>query len=152
MDLNKIGNWSSIIGLAITVFTFFLAANVNRKVNRILKAKNDKSFFEKRVSKTISDLTGLKELAETEQISLLYGTKQYSEINTAIDIVNSSWDALFQYENKLPRLIKIFLWKVKFKRIQYVYAFKKDKHLKFVIRFLNEFITFLEKEKENDGQ
>lgn len=31
MDLNEIGSWASIIGLIITLFTFFMDSNVNKK-------------------------------------------------------------------------------------------------------------------------
>lgn len=148
-DINEIGSWASIIGLAITIVTFFLAANVNKKVNGILKTKNDNSYFNKMVKGVIEDLKGMRGIAEDGKSGILYATKQYSQLNKAIEVVNSSWDVLLQYENKISRRIKINIWKRKFKRIRNMYTGQTISNTNEVIAFLNEFITFLEKEQGN---
>lgn len=149
MSLETVGSWASIIGLAITICTFFLAANVNKKVNGILKSKSDKRHFNKKVISTIRDLESLQGLAEEDKTNLLYSTKQCSIISKAIELTDSSWDVLLPYENKISKKIKIILWKKRFKKIQDMYKSNIRKDTKEVIIFLNKFITFLEKEKEN---
>lgn len=150
MNLGDVGSWASIIGLAVTVLTFFLAANVNKKVNGILKSKSDKSYFNKKVIVTISDLNHLREIAEEGKVDILYTTKQYSKINSAIELVNSSWDVLLPYENRLSKKIKSMSWNGKFKKIRNIYNQPFGKNTNEVITFLNEFITFLEKEQGNN--
>ncbi len=146
-DINELGSWASIIGLAITIVTFFLAANVNRKVNGILKTKSDNSFFNKKVGGVIDNLKRLQKTAEAGKYDILYGTKQFSQINSAVEVVNSSWDVLLQYENKISRRMKINSWKRKFKRISIIFAEQSPRKTNEVIAFLNEFIIFLEKER-----
>lgn len=150
MNLSDIGSWASIIGLAITILTFFLAANVNKKVNGILKSKSDKTYFNKKVIVAISDLSNLLEIAEEGKTDILYSTKQYSKINSAIELVNSSWEVLLPYENKLSKKIKNASWNRKFEKIQNMYNNRIIKNTNEVITFLNEFITFLEKEQDNN--
>ena len=150
MTLGDVGSWASIIGLAITIFTDFLAANVNKKVNRILKSKSDKTYFNKKVNVAIQDLKLLQEFAEEGKRNLLFSTKQYSKINSAIELVNSSWDVLLQYESKFSKKVKINSWNKKFKKIRNLYNFEISKDTNEVIAFLNEFITFLEKEHDNN--
>ncbi|MBQ9928969.1 MAG: hypothetical protein IJO65_13485 [Lachnospiraceae bacterium] len=150
MILSDIGSWASIIGLAITILTFFLAANVNKKVNGILKSKNDKTYFNKKVVVAISDLSNLLEIAEEGKTDILYSTKQYSKINSAIELVNSSWEVLLPYENKLTKKIKNSSWNRKFEKIHNMYNNRIIKNTNEVITFLNEFITFLEKEQDNN--
>lgn len=151
MSLEYIGSWASIIGLVITIFTFFLAANVNRKVNGVLKSKSDKTYFNKKVTGVINDLKKLQQIAEDEKNDILYATRQYSIINSAIELVNSSWDVLLQYENKLSKRIKIRSWNISFKKIREIYTVEAVKNTKEVIVFLNELIIFLEKEHDNNG-
>lgn len=150
MNLETVGSWASIIGLAITIFTFFLAANVNKKVNGILKSKRDKTYFNKKVIVTIQDLKLLQTFAEEGKKDLLYSTKQYSKLNSALELVNSSWDVLLQYEGKFSKRMKIQSWNRKFRKIRDIYNLQISKDTHTVITFLNEFITFLEKEYENN--
>lgn len=149
MDINELGSWASIIGFVITIVTFFLAANVNKKVNEILKTKSDNSYFNKKVGGVIKDLEGLRGIAEEGKNGILYATKQYSQINNAIEVVNSSWDVLLPYENKISRRLKINDWKKKFKKIRIIYTEQTMPNTNEVVVFLNEFITFLEKEQSN---
>lgn len=149
MDLDTIGNVSSIIGLVITIITLLLSANVNRKVNTMLKVKADRTYFNKKVKNVIDDLKKLLDIAEKSEYDVLLSTKQYSTINSAICVVSSSWDALFQYENRLSKKRKIKSWNKKFESIRNMYN-NNTSDSNEVISFLSEFITFLEKENDNN--
>lgn len=150
MNLGDIGSWASIVGLVITLFTFFMASNVNKKVNEILKAKNDRKFFSKKAPKITSDLKHLQEIVENGEWVIWGSTMQQSKIYNAIEVVSCSWDVLLPNENKIVRKIKIISWNHKFKRIKEMYSGKRQMNSKEMVTFLSEFITFLEKEQEND--
>lgn len=152
MSLGDIGSWASIVGLVLTFLTFILAARVNSKVNDKLKTKNDKTYFIKKVKNTLRELHEVKEFAEEGNEELLFSTKQYSKINSAIELVISSWDVLLLYEKKVSKTLKKWSWNKKFKRIRYQYSRECCyKNRKEIVEFLNEFITFLEKEQSNCG-
>lgn len=151
MSLGDIGSWASIIGLGITLITFMLAANVNRKVNSILKTKSDKTFFNKKVKEAIKNLKEVQELAENDMVELLYNTKQYCNINNAIDLVDASWDVLLEYETAFSKKIKIASWERKFAKIEKMYDGKISKNTTQLVSYLNQFIIFLEKEQNNNG-
>lgn len=148
MSLSDFGNWASIIGLIITIITFLLTTNVNRKVNSILKSQNDRSYFDKKVKIYLPSLVKLLSIAQTAQEEVLFSTKQYTSIYNAIQLVLSSWDVLMQYEKTIPKKIKIYHWKRKFTELQNMYNGKSNKDINKLISFLTEFIIFLEKEQK----
>ena len=151
MNLSDVGSWASIIGFVITFLTFLLTSNVNKKVNESLKSRNDKIYFNKKVDSVINDLTSVLQIAEDGKKEILYSTKQYSKINSAIELVSSSWDVLLSYDSKLLKRIKVKSWNKKIKKIRKMYNNQISKDLNEVITFLSEFITFLEKEQNNNG-
>lgn len=116
MNLSDFGNWSSIIGLVITIITFLLAANVNKKVNGILKSKSDRSYFDKKIGIYLSNLKQLQDIASSAQDEVLFSTKQYANINNVIQLVGSSWDVLMQYERKGTKKKKIDYWEKNLKK------------------------------------
>lgn len=152
MDLSDIGNWCSIIGLVITIITLLLTTNVNKKVNGILKSKSDRSYFDKKIEIYLPSLRQLLDIAPSAQKEVLFSTTQYANINNAIQLVRSSWDVLMQYERKGSKKKKIEQWEQKFKELKDMYELRYDKDAKKLIAFLGEFITFLEKEQENNGR
>lgn len=150
MNLSDFGNWSSIIGLVITIITFLLAANVNKKVNGILKSKGDRSYFDKKIGIYLSNLKQLQDIASSAQDEVLFSTKQYANINNVIQLVGSSWDVLMQYERKGTKKKKIDYWEKKFEEVQGMYKRSDSRDVRKLISFLSEFITFLEKEQANN--
>lgn len=106
MSLSDIGSWASIVGLVISSVTFILAARVNSKVNDKLRAKSDKTYFVKKIKNALKELRDVQALAEEGNKELLFSTKQYSKINSAIELVNSSWDVLLLYEKKILKKSK----------------------------------------------
>lgn len=150
MNLSDFGNWSSIIGLVITIITFLLAANVNKKVNGILKSKSDRSYFDKKIGIYLSNLKQLQDIASSAQDEVLFSTKQYANINNVIQLVGSSWDVLMQYERKRTKKKKIDYWEKKFEEVQGMYKRSDSRDVRKLISFLSEFITFLEKEQANN--
>lgn len=150
MNLSDFGNWSSIIGLVITIITFLLAANVNKKVNGILKSKSDRSYFDKKIGIYLSNLKQLQDIASSAQDEVLFSTKQYANINNVIQLVGSSWDVLMQYERKGTKKKKIDYWEKKFEEVQGMYKRSDSRDVRKLISFLSEFITFLEKEQANN--
>lgn len=148
MSLSDFGNWASIIGFIITIITFLLTTNVNRKVNSILKSQNDRSYFDKKVKIYLPSLIKLLSIAQTAHEEVLFSTTQYTNIYNAIQLVLSSWDVLMQYEKIIPKKIKIYHWKRKFTELQNMYNEKSNQDINKLISFLSEFIIFLEKEQE----
>lgn len=148
MSLSDFGNWASIIGFIITIITFLLTTNVNRKVNSILKSQNDRSYFDKKVKIYLPSLRKLLSIAQTAHEEVLFSTTQYTSIYNAIQLVLSSWDVLMQYEKIIPKKIKIYHWKRKFTELQNMYNEKSNQDINKLISFLTEFIIFLEKEQE----
>ena len=149
MNLSDVGSWASIIGLIITIITFCLASKVNKKVSKIVKTKCDRTYFSQKVSVAINGLKEVKEMAE-ESCAYLYATKQFSKINSAIELTISSWDVLYQYSSFVIKQMKIALWNRKFKKIKDMYNLSGTKNTNELVKFLNEFITFLEKEQSNN--
>ena len=107
-------------------------------------------FFTKRVDGLIDDLKYLQEIAGKEKPDILYATQKYSKINTAINVVNSSWSALLPYDNRFMKIAKVISWKHRFKKIQRIYNRRDFNDVNKVMKFLDEFITFMEKEKCNN--
>lgn len=151
MALSDIGSWASIVGLALTIGTLFLTARVNTKVNDALKSKEDKTYFGNRAKNIIKELKEVKNLAEEDANGVLYSTKQYSKINSAINLIESSWDILLPYDNGLKKKWKVIIWRKKFKTIKEIYNNIHLRKNRDVVAFLNELITFLEKELGNNG-
>lgn len=150
MDLGDVGSLASIIGLVVTTVTFFLAANVNKKVSQVLKSKSDRSYFDKKIGSYLQSLQDLQEIAPEAKNDVLFSTAQYAKINNAIELVSSSWDVLMQYENKRNKKKKITYWNGKFQELRDLYGKYGFKDSKKLISFLAEFITFLEKEQDNN--
>lgn len=114
MDLSDIGNWCSILGFIITIVTFFVAANVNAKINRIQKSEKDKSYFNKKLKPMIGDLTAMKSYIESSaDYSKAFGLQQLSKIKNAITVISESWDVLLPHENMIIKKIKIHSWNKK---------------------------------------
>lgn len=147
MKLGDIGSWASIVGLGLTLLTFLLAARVNSKVNRILETESDENYFKQKISNVLEELKETRNLAEEENIKILFSTKQYSKVKTAMQIVNASWDVLYIYNNQLIKKMKIHKWKHKFEEIKKMYDGQKVRSCREMADFLGEFITFLEKEQ-----
>lgn len=113
-SVSDIGNLCSIIGLIITLITFFVAANVNRKINKIQKIEKDISYFNKRVNPMIADLKDIQALATgTEDIEKIFGVKQQAKIKCVITVIDDSWDVLLQHETKIGKKLKIHSWNKK---------------------------------------
>lgn len=143
-----IADWVTIIGFVITIVTLILTANVNKKVNGILKTQNDRSYFDKKIGSYLNGLKQLQDIASNAKEDVLFSTMQYSIINNAIQLVNSSWDVLMQFETKNTRKKRIQYWQKQFKCVQDMYRFVNVRDTKKLIEFLTEFITFLEKEQD----
>lgn len=150
MDLGDVGSLASIIGLVVTIITFFLAANVNKKVSQVLKSKIDRSYFDKKIGSYLQSLKDLQEIAPEAKTEILFSTTQYAKLNNAIELVSSSWNVLMQYESKRNKKIKITYWNDKFQELRNMYSKYGVKDSKKLISFLAEFITFLEKEQDNN--
>lgn len=148
--LNYIGSWASIVGLALTIITMLLAVRVNRKVNSILKAKSDKSYFTQKVPGCIVALRDVQGIAADLELNILFSSIQYSKIKQSMDLIRSSWDMLYAYESKWSRRIKKWRWEGKFKHISRMYDkyHPCEQKRQDVIDFLSELIIFLEKEQK----
>lgn len=144
--LSDIGSWASIIGLILTLVTLVITSKVNQKVNGALKSRTDKSYFIKRATGVVNNLKEVKKMAEEDANDILYSTKHYSQINSAINLVEASWEILLPYERKATKKRKIEKWTVKFKRVKEIYSMKYHTNNKELVAFLDELITFLEKE------
>lgn len=150
-SVSDIGNLCSIIGLIITVITFFVAANVNRKINKIQKIEKDISYFNKRVNPMIADLKDIQALATgTEDIEKIFGVKQQAKIKCVITVIDDSWNVLLQHETKIGKKLKIHSWNKKMKKIMKMYEGIETKNRRELISFLTELITFLEKENKGN--
>lgn len=148
--LADVGSWASIIGLVITFITLFVTSNVSKKVNGILKVKSDKIYFNKKVPIIINDLTNLQERLKKEERIFWSSTREQLKINNAMEVINCSWDVLLPYEGRIVRQFKIMSWKCKFKKIRKMYSGEIQMDSKEMVLFLNELITFVEKEWENN--
>ena len=115
-----------------------------------MKAKTNKDFFNKKIKAVIKDLGNIKTIAEDEKDEILYSTKQYSLMNSAIELTKSSWDVLLQYDSKLLRKIKITIWNWKFKKLLNMYNSLEKRDRNELVKILTQFITFLEKEQRNN--
>lgn len=146
MSLGDIGSWASIVGLIMTVVTLWTTANVNKKVNDILKSEKDKKYFDEKLSQILKKLKEVRQLAEDGNDSTLYSTRQYSKINEAIQIMECSWDILFRHENKKQKDKEIQKMQEKCKRIRGIYG-DKFKNTSELIELLNSIIIVLEKEQ-----
>lgn len=146
--INCVGSWASIAGFMLTIITMFLAARVDRKVNSILRVKADKTYFSQKVSGCIESLKGVQGIAADVEKRVLFSTRQYTEIKQAIDLVGSSWDTLYLYENNKVREKRKREWEEKFTYISQMYDHIQVQNRQYVIDFLSELIIFLEKEKE----
>lgn len=150
-SISDIGNWCSIIGFIITVITFLVAANVNRKINKIQKMKNDVSYFNKKVISMIGDLKDMQALVTgTEDIEKIFGLKQQAQIKRIITVIDDSWNVLLQHEAKIAKKIKIHSWNKRMKKIMKMYEGVETKNRRELISFLIELITFLEKENKDN--
>ena len=147
MKISDIANWASIIGFIISILTLFTTFRVNRKVNNALKEQEDLSFFSKRVLGSIKNLIIIKSFAEQDDYKNSFGTKQYSQVKSAIGLVNNSWNVLCTYEGKWSKWLIKEKWKRKFKKICIMYNDPYNRSCKKLVDFLTEFIAFLEKEK-----
>lgn len=115
-----------------------------------MKTRTDKTYFNKRVQGVIVDLKEVKKLAEDDANVILYSTKQYSKVNSAINLVEASWDILLPYERKGAKRRKIEKWSTKFKRVKDIFNARYRVSNTELVAFLEEFITFLEKETDNN--
>lgn len=149
--ISDIGNWCSIFGFIITIITFFVAANVNAKINKIQKSENDKSYFNKKLKPMMDDLNAMKSYAERSgDISGVFGIQQHSKIKNVITVVRESWDVLLPHENVFIKKIKIHSWNKKMNKILDMYNGYGIKNQRELLSFLVELITFLEKESINN--
>lgn len=150
MGFEDVGSLASIIGLVMTIVTFFLAANVNKKVSQVLKSKSDRRYFDKKIDSYLQSLKDLQEIVPEAKTDVLFSTAQYAKLNNAIELVSSSWNVLMQYESKRSKKKKIAYWNEKFKELRSMYSRYGARDLNKLISFLAEFITFLEKEKDHN--
>ncbi len=149
--ISDIGNWCSIFGFIITIITFFVAANVNAKINKIQKSENDKSYFNKKLKPMMDELNVMKSYAERSgDISGVFGIQQHSKIKNVITVVRESWDVLLPHENVFIKKIKIHSWNKKMNKILDMYNGYEVKNQRELLSFLVELITFLEKESINN--
>jgi len=149
--VSDIGNWCSILGFIITIITFFVAANVNAKINKIQKSENDKSYFNKKLKPMMDDLNAMKSYAERSgDINGVFGIQQHSKIKNVITVVRESWDVLLLHENVFIKKIKIHSWNKKMKKILDMYNGYEIINQRELVSFLVELITFLEKESINN--
>lgn len=150
MGFEDVGSLASIIGLVVTIVTFFLAANVNKKVSQVLKSKSDRRYFDKKIGSYLQSLKDLQEIVPEAKTDVLFSTAQYAKLNNAIELVSSSWNVLMQYESKRSKKKKIAYWEKKFTELRSMYSRYGARDLNKLISFLAEFITFLEKEKDHN--
>lgn len=150
MGFEDVGSLASIIGLVVTIVTFFLAANVNKKVSQVLKSKSDRRYFDKKIDSYLQSLKDLQEIVPEAKTDVLFSTAQYAKLNNAIELVSSSWNVLMQYESKRSKKKKIAYWEKKFTELRSMYSRYGARDLNKLISFLAEFITFLEKEKDHN--
>nr|DAV57255.1 MAG TPA: hypothetical protein [Caudoviricetes sp.] len=149
MKFTDIANWSSIISLIISLLTLFTTFRVNKKINAALREQQDSTFFNNKVANNIKNLEIIKTFAEKDDYQNSFGTKQYSQVKLAMELVNSSWNILLVHEGKLVKLYKRKSWKKEFKNISKMYNDECKRDCKLLVDFLNQFIIFLEKEREN---
>lgn len=147
--LNYIGNWASIVSFILTIVTMLLAAQVNRKVNSILKKKSDKTFFAQRAPTCIKLLKEVQGIAGESELRILFSNIQYSKIKQSMDLLWSSWDTLCAYESKWRKRKRKWSLERKFKYISRMYGKNGGYEPKrqAVIDLLSELIIFLEKEQ-----
>lgn len=150
MGFEDVGSLASIIGLVVTIVTFFLAANVNKKVSQVLKSKSDRRYFDKKIGSYLQSLKDLQKIAPKAKPDVVFSTAQYAKLNNAIELVSSSWNVLMQYESKRSKKKKIAYWEKKFTELRSMYSRYGARDLNKLISFLAEFITFLEKEKDHN--
>ncbi len=149
ISLSDMGSWASIIGLLISVLTYFLTRSVKKEVNLVLKNQKDKNFFDNRVRAVLRDLKEIQNIAEEENSKMIWSNKTYSKINSAIELVRSTWDILYEYDNKIMKQYHIRVWTKKFRKVEEMYNGGILANNKTILVFLNELVTFLEKETSN---
>lgn len=147
--LQTVSAWASILGLIISITSMLVTLNVKKKVNIILKTKEDESYFKKKAPIILENLNMVIMLAEKSD-ETVFSDMQYSFVNAAILLIEKSLEIFFRYDNKIVRAFKVFYWKIKLKKGEKVFE-SRTENFKLVIKFLNQLNCIIEKELGRNG-